>query len=74
METITVVEPTVRMAMMVNSSPYAGQEGKYVTSRNIRDRLDKELERNLVRTLAVPLTVPETYDLFNAYKCWLGRQ
>ena len=39
--------PTVRMAFMVNTSPFAGNEGKYVTSRNLRDRLMRELERNL---------------------------
>lgn len=44
---ITVEEPTVRMAFMVNTSEFAGQEGKYVTSRNIRDRLERELERNV---------------------------
>ena len=41
--TIEVEEPTVRMAMSVNTSPFAGQEGKYVTSRNLKSRLDQEL-------------------------------
>ena len=45
--TIKVEDPTVRMTFMINTSPFAGKEGKYVTSRNIKDRLDKELERNL---------------------------
>jgi hypothetical protein len=45
--TITVEEPTVRMVFMVNTMEFAGQEGKFVTSRNIKDRLDRELERNL---------------------------
>lgn len=44
---IKVEEPTVRMSLAVNQSEFAGQEGKYVTSRNIRDRLEKELERNV---------------------------
>jgi len=39
----------VRMTFLVNTSPFAGREGKYVTSRNIKDRLQRELERNLVR-------------------------
>lgn len=47
MAPMEIEEPTVRMSFMVNTSEFAGQEGKYVTSRNIRDRLDKELERNM---------------------------
>ncbi|HEV2147822.1 MAG TPA: translational GTPase TypA [Longimicrobiaceae bacterium] len=47
MEGIAVEEPTVSVDMMVNTSPFAGREGKYVTSRQLRDRLYKELERNV---------------------------
>lgn len=45
--TIQVEDPTVSMTFKVNTSPFAGKEGKFVTSRNLKDRLDRELERNL---------------------------
>ncbi len=44
---VKIDEPTVSMMFMVNNSPFAGREGKYVTSRNIRDRLFKEVETNV---------------------------
>lgn len=51
---VKIDEPTVSMMFMVNNSPFAGKDGKYVTSRNIRDRLFKEVETN------VALRVEET--------------
>ena len=44
---VKIDEPTVTMNFIVNNSPFAGREGKYVTSRNIRDRLFREIETNI---------------------------
>lgn len=44
---ISVEEPTISVDFMVNNSPFAGRAGKYVTTRQVRDRLYKELERNV---------------------------
>lgn len=56
MPALTVDEPTVSMTFQVNTSPFAGKEGKYVTSRRIRDRLYQELLHN------VALRVEDTSD------------
>jgi len=53
---LTVDEPTVSMTFQVNKSPFAGQDGKYLTSRQIRERLDQELKHN------VALRVDDTDD------------
>jgi GTP-binding protein len=44
---ITIDEPTIAMQFMINNSPFAGREGQYVTSRNIRERLERELLTNV---------------------------
>jgi len=56
MTPLSVDEPTVTMTFQVNNSPFAGREGKFVTTRQIRDRLDKELQHN------VALKVEDTAD------------
>ncbi len=58
---VRIDEPTISMVFMVNNSPFAGGEGKFVTSRNLRDRLFKEVETN------VSMRVEET-DTTDAFK------
>lgn len=63
LDPIAIDEPTMSMLFTINNSPFFGKDGKYVTSRHIKDRLDKELERNLA------LRVEETNsaDAWNVY-------
>ncbi len=59
---LEIEEPTVKMQFMSNNGPFAGQEGKFVTSRNLRDRLFKEVKSNVA--LRVEETAsPDTFDV-----------
>ncbi|HLS29365.1 MAG TPA: translational GTPase TypA [Flavobacteriaceae bacterium] len=63
MPTIQIDEPTMSMLFTINDSPFFGKDGKYVTSRHIKERLDKELERNL----ALRVEEADGPDRFNVY-------
>jgi len=62
MEGIAVEEPTISVDFIVNNSPFAGREGKFVTSRQVRDRLFKELERNVALKVE-PTESPDTHTV-----------
>ena len=61
--TIKIDEPTMSMLFTINDSPFFGQEGKFVTSRHLKDRLERELERNL----ALRVEDTNSADSFNVF-------
>ncbi|MBA2291073.1 MAG: translational GTPase TypA [Gemmatimonadales bacterium] len=71
LEGIAVEEPTISVDVIVNNSPFAGREGKYVTSRQVRDRLFKELERNVALRVE-PTDSPDTHTVSGRGELHLG--
>ncbi|HEU4587959.1 MAG TPA: GTP-binding protein, partial [Gemmatimonadales bacterium] len=71
LEGIAVEEPTISVDFIVNNSPFAGREGKFVTSRQLRDRLFKELERNVALKVE-PTESPDTHTVSGRGELHLG--
>lgn len=63
LDPIAIDEPTMSMLFTINNSPFFGKEGKYVTSRHIKERLEKELEKNL----ALRVEDTDSADSWNVY-------
>lgn len=70
MPAIHIDEPTLKMEFLVNNSPFAGREGKFVTSRQIRDRLEKELETNV--WLKIDFSSGDNYEVAGRWELHLS--
>ncbi|MGB3612843.1 MAG: translational GTPase TypA [Elainellaceae cyanobacterium] len=68
---IDVDEPTLQMTFCVNDSPFAGQEGDFVTSRQLRDRLERELETNVALRVE-PTDTPDKFSVSGRGELHLG--
>jgi GTP-binding protein len=68
---IAVEEPTISVDFIVNNGPFAGRDGKFVTSRQLRDRLFKELERNVALRVE-PTDSPDTHSVSGRGELHLG--
>lgn len=63
LQSVAIDEPTMNMLFTINNSPFFGKEGKFVTSRHLRDRLYKEIEKNLALRVE-PTDQPDSYLVF----------